>query len=52
MLDLESYRCPICHKLLFKAGIEFEGRIFIICPRCDKQVIFVRKDGQIYSDYL
>lgn len=53
MLNLNSVRCPACNKLLFKAGEEFQGRIFIICPRCNKQTMFAKNaDGYIYSSFI
>ena len=53
MLNLKSVRCSACNKLLFKVGIEYQGRVFIVCPRCNKQVMIVKDvDGYIHSLFV
>lgn len=53
MLNLKSVRCPACNKLLFKAGKEYQGRIFIVCTRCNRQIMFAKNDdGSIFSAFI
>lgn len=42
-LEVRSYTCPRCNRVLFQADVEMHGVIFIRCRKCRREVAIETK---------